>query len=109
MREEIKQRKQIRVTMRHNDSFQQLHDLQWQQDANEVAINDDNDDYEQVSNNEDHTGDLRKDDEPDLTRDDVVIDDSQPCHRMAICSYNLDDHLLNNDFFHVPFENFFHR
>ena len=107
VREEIKQRRQMRVTLRHNDSLQQLQDLQWQEDTDEVG--------EHITSGDYHSTEAENHDE--LTRNkneevkdvDVIIDDTQPCHRMAVCSYSLDDHLLNNDFFYIPLENFFQR
>ncbi len=108
VREEIKQRRQMRVTLRHNDSLQ---DLQWQQHVDQVSEDLINEDSDQEHNGENHNNESTRNVREEVKEPDPVIhiDDTQPCHRMAICSYNLDDHMLNNDFFYIPLENFFQK
>lgn len=105
VREEIKQRRQTRTTMRHNDSLQ---DLQWHNNVNGAAG-----DLIDVDSDHEHDDETQNDSarngSEEVKEPEIHIDDTQPCHRMAICSYSLDDHQLNNDFFYIPLENFFQK
>jgi hypothetical protein len=105
VREEIKQRRQTRVTLRHNDSLQ---DLQWQNNVDDIPDNNIND-YSDRAHNDENQNDFARNGSAEVKEPDINIDDTQPCHRMAICSYSLDDHQLNNDFFYIPLENFFQK